>query len=119
MIDISVEIDESAIEDEVMAAASEAFKDFANGIPDAMRLEMALSPPTGRRRGNKVSASRGNPPRNQSGALDKSFDVRMTGDFQAELKMLGYGEDLDLNGFPFIEQAIEMEMELTKKTEKI
>jgi hypothetical protein len=112
-----------SLEKEFAGEAEKVIRDISRLAPVELRAQTAGSPPTGRqyRRGRQTGAegftfshtasSLGNPPRDDSGALSKSFDAKPTGKLSGEISMLWYGAFHDENNRPFIEKAFDEAIE--------
>lgn len=95
--------------------ASEVFFKILKSSGFEMKQLINQSPATGNRYplskiegGTKqaVASSPGNPPRNQTFALNRSIRSKRTGKLEGEIEMLWYGLYHDERGRPFIDKAI-------------
>jgi len=111
---------ETELEKEVGQITEKVIRDVARFTPIEMRDALLNSPPTGRKyqlvsgEGFKrfhVASSKGNPPRNRSGDLSRSFKGRQTGASSGEISMIWYGKFHDERGRSFIEKSFDNAIE--------
>lgn len=116
----SEQVFEKELEKETGEIVERIIRDVTRYAPVEMRKALADSPPTGRKyrlAGGKefqrfhVASSKGNPPRNRSGALSNSFEGKQTGRASGQLSMIWYGAFHDERGRPFIEKAFDTAIE--------
>lgn len=108
-------------EQKVEGIESKVTRQLTLEVPNEMRVLMNNSPATGRQYKQssiaggtrvRVASSPGNPPRNQTFALNKSFKGNQRSATTGEIRMKAYGLILDrYMSRPFIEPAFEAGLE--------
>lgn len=112
---------EKAFEQKVENIESQITRQMTLEVPNEMRILMNNSPATGNQykessinggTRSRVASSPGNPPRNQTFSLNKSFKGNQRSETTGEIRMKAYGLILDrYMDRPFIESAFETGLE--------
>lgn len=117
-IRIEIDIDkaqiDSALKRDISETFGKVFGEVLEDIPFEARFLMSMSPPNTAKAWNPSFV--GNPPRNQTFALNRSYKTRQISQGLGEWEMLFYGQILDENkSRPFIENTVELAIARTKQ----